>query len=304
MNDGDDNVKVFYSKKMVAANDGCFSPSASKPRLVVERWQQNGAPVQIVESGRVSVEDLCLAHDRRHVERILSCQRSNGFGNKSREVAAALPYTTGAFYEAAEEALATGSITCAPVSGFHHAGFSECGGYCSFNGLVVTAIKLHQEHGVMTVGILDLDAHYGDGTEDILGVLGIPPFDLAMVLNVDNYSPERGEPQGSGAAYLEALERKLREWTEGATPEIVLYQAGADLHEDDPLGGFLTTEQMATRDRIVFNWAARAGIPLAWCLAGGYQRDEDGGIEPVLRLHDQTMTECVAALRLHSVGAA
>ena len=295
-------MKVFYNEKMVAANDDCFSPSASKPRLVVERWQKNGAPVQIVESGRVSVEDLCLAHDRRHVERILSCQRSNGFGNKSREVAAALPYTTGAFYEAAEEALATGQITCAPVSGFHHAGFDSCGGYCTFNGLVVAALKLHQEHDVMNVGILDLDAHYGDGTEDILGVLGIPPFDYAMSLNVDNYSPDPGCP-GSGEAYLEALERKLNEWTEGATPQIVLYQAGADLHEDDPLGGSLTTEEMALRDRIVFNWAARGRIPLVWCLAGGYQREKDGGIEPVLRLHDQTMTEAVAALRLHRVGS-
>ena len=74
--------------------------------------------------------------------------------------------------------------------------------------------------------------------------------------------------------------------------DVILYQAGADPHINDPLGGWLTTEQLAERDQIVFTMAKRLGIPIAWNLAGGYQTDEDGGIRPVLDIHDNTMRIC------------
>ena len=72
-------------------------------------------------------------------------------------------------------------------------------------------------------------------------------------------------------------------------PEIFL---GADPHINDPLGGWLTTEQLAERDRLVFSAAKRLGIPIAWNLAGGYQIDEDGGISKVIEIHNNTMLAC------------
>ena len=33
------------------------------------------------------------------------------------------------------------------------------------------------------------------------------------------------------------------------------------------------------------------GLPVAWNLAGGYQRDATGGIRPVLDIHDNTLIE-------------
>ena len=74
--------------------------------------------------------------------------------------------------------------------------------------------------------------------------------------------------------------------------DVLLYQAGADPHIDDPLGGWLTTDQLFRRDRLVFKSAQALGIPIAWNLAGGYQRDADGGIEPVLAIHRNTMRAC------------
>ena len=57
---------------------------------------------------------------------------------------------------------------------------------------------------------------------------------------------------------------------------------------DDPLGGELTTDEMIQRDRMVFQLAKTAGIPIAWNLAGGYQRGGMTGIDPVLALHLNT----------------
>ena len=79
--------------------------------------------------------------------------------------------------------------------------------------------------------------------------------------------------------------------------DLILYQAGADVHKDDPLGGVLSTEQMACRDRMVFEGARACRLPLAWNLAGGYQRDEEGTILPVLRLHEQTYRIALSVLQ-------
>lgn len=75
--------------------------------------------------------------------------------------------------------------------------------------------------------------------------------------------------------------------------DLVLYQAGADIHVDDPLGGLLTTEQMRERDANVFRGCAESGTPVVWNLAGGYQRDANSGIAPVLALHRNTMIEYI-----------
>ena len=46
--------------------------------------------------------------------------------------------------------------------------------------------------------------------------------------------------------------------------------------------------------RIVFETALDMSLPVAWNLAGGYQRDAEGGIAPVLEIHRNTMKECIS----------
>ena len=72
--------------------------------------------------------------------------------------------------------------------------------------------------------------------------------------------------------------------------DLLIYQAGADQHVSDPLGGFLTTAELAERDRIVFSMGKKIGIPVVWNLAGGYQNP----LEKVLEIHRNTMATCVA----------
>jgi acetoin utilization deacetylase AcuC-like enzyme len=92
----------------------------------------------------------------------------------------------------------------------------------------------------------------------------------------------------------EFLERVPEMVSEMRDCDLILYQAGADPHVNDPLGGFLTTEELQLRDRLVFSMAKKLGIPIAWNLAGGYQEDGQGGIHPVLSIHDNTMRECAS----------
>jgi acetoin utilization deacetylase AcuC-like enzyme len=164
------SIPVFFTPAMVADSQ-CVSPSAAKPAKVVESWQRQ-FPVTLLEPTPATRYELSRAHDPKWVDKVLACEADNGFANRSPEVAASLPYTSGAMLSAAKRALANGKVAVAPVSGFHHAEYARPMGFCTFNGLMVTALALKAEGLVKTVGILDLDMHYGNGTDHILAKVG------------------------------------------------------------------------------------------------------------------------------------
>ena len=285
-------LAVFYDERQVAELPGNLSPSSGTPKHVVADWQACGAPIGIHPVTPVTRNDLVRAHAPEFVDEILSCQRENGFGNRSAEVAAALPFTSGSLLGAARHALAHG-VACSPTSGFHHAMHDEAMGFCTFNGLMVAAHALQADGAARTIGILDLDVHYGNGTDDIIRRTQFQPV-VHYTLGAGRRStPDRMMRGLPGVCEL------------FAECDIVLYQAGADLWAHDPLCDpmyGLSLEQLAERDRIVFEWAARSGVPIAWNLAGGYSRDDTGSIEPVLRIHRQTVVACCRAFGFVSAG--
>lgn len=271
-------IPVVYAEEMVAPPKS-YSPSSVKPRLLVHHLLSLGYPMQIEPPVQLAVSDLCLAHAPEYVEAVLACRAPNGFGNRDAETSATFAYTSGSLYRAACLALEKG-MAASFSSGFHHAGYNHGGGFCTFNGLVIVARRLFLEGRLQRVLILDADYHYGDGTDDILSKLALD-FVRHETLGRNFHRPEQAQD------YLLALRGILDSLREQPV-DLILYQAGADVHVDDPLGGLLSTEQMGQRDQMVFQSARRLGIPLAWNLAGGYQRDESGSILPVLRLHEQT----------------
>ena len=275
-------IPIFYSPEMAAHFDS-FSPSSGKPASVVEAWLALGLPIELIAPVPVTKAQLKLAHSAGYVDKILACEIKNGFGNKFSDVAKTLQFTTGAMLCAAREAIKNGKVAVAPCSGFHHAGVESAFGYCTFNGLMVTAMALKAEGLVNKVGILDFDMHYGDGTDALIEHHKAASW-------IKHYS--------AGSEYIAAnqahefLARIPELVVEMRDCDVILYQAGADPHIDDPLGGFLTTEQLQKRDRFVFTVADYLDVPIAWSLAGGYQVDGDGGIQAVLEIHNNTMREC------------
>jgi acetoin utilization deacetylase AcuC-like enzyme len=273
-------MKVVYRPEQTASGNTGFSPSAGKPALFVDLIKSKPGIEIFSDWEPVSREDLYLVHDPAHVDAILECRKSNGFGNTLKSVADSLPYTSGSFYNAARIALQEG-IAISPTSGFHHASYNQVMGFCTFNGLMVTAVLLKRAKLIESIGIIDFDEHWGNGTMDIV-----------RRLNLDYITH---------MAFSDQIGRNYDKWLKGlyaslendfAGSSLLLYQAGADPHIDDPLGGNLTTEQMRLRDRIVFRYAHDKGIPIAWNLAGGYQKP----IEKVLDLHLNTVEESLQSI--------
>lgn len=279
-------IPVFFTELMAARNPGGFSPSAGKPSAVVASWLDKQWPIEMIKPSPVSKTQLALAHESNYVHEVLGLKIDNGFGTRSRQVADSLPYTTGSMLSAARHVLEHGGVACSPTSGFHHACYNHGGGFCTFNGLMVTALALHQEGLVNKVGILDFDFHYGNGTDDIIQRLGIDW--------VINYTNSKRYNAKSPSKFLHDIPEMVAELSDC---DLILYQAGADAHEDDPLGGFLTSDQMRKRDRTVFEETKTWRLPLVWNLAGGYQTElfpsGKTSIRKVLALHDTTMYECI-----------
>ena len=135
---------------------------AGKPAEVVESWLRLDPAAVVIGFEPLTRADLALAHDRAYVDAVLDLKRCNGFGNRSPEIANTLPYTTGSFYAAAHHAWTSKESAASPTSGFHHAGYDDSFGFCTFNGLMIAAQKLNLL-GAKSVGILIWTAITGTG---------------------------------------------------------------------------------------------------------------------------------------------
>lgn len=299
---------IFYDDRMSVSGVESFSQSASKPARFIKLMQHHdfrsynpdGPCLHPVTP--VTKEDLYRAHAKEYIDGLFGLTIPNGFDNYDPRIPESCLWTIGALLGASRWAMQhPHTPTCAPVSGYHHAGYCAGGGFCSINGLMVVCAILIAENPDLRIGIIDADDHEGNGTNDILRHL---PWLDKQVLHFTAGQHFHGDnPTEEALEFQEWLHHSI-DMVNAFKPGLVLYQAGADSHIDDNLqGGYLTTEQMVQRDRMVFRGI---NAPLCFNLAGGYQHAKDGTIhtDPVLRIHHNTLLESNASAQYrHQLGA-
>ncbi|GAQ78543.1 Predicted histone deacetylase [Klebsormidium nitens] len=73
--------------------------------------------------------------------------------------------------------------------------------------------------------------------------------------------------------YLRLLEMNLKAAFSEFEPDLVVYNAGTDVLQGDPLGRLDVTEEgVVARDEMVFQHARSRSIPIMMVTSGGYQR--------------------------------
>jgi acetoin utilization deacetylase AcuC-like enzyme len=261
-----------------------FSPSSSKPQWVVQDWQNDSQiNCEICSFTPATHAQICSVHDEDYVDGVLSCRLDNGFLNNDPDIAASLPYVAGSMIAAAEYAILNREVVCSPSSGSHHAGFDFGAGYCTFNSLLVAAMVMKKLGLVNRVAIIDCDRHEGDGSDQIIRHHGLKEW----VVHRSQGKFFNSRSDCINGRYTRWLNKAIADCSDC---DLILYQAGVDGHIDDPLGGLHTTEEMADRDRTVFQKLGH--LPMVFTLAGGYQvtqgETEAQRLEPVLALHRQT----------------
>ncbi len=142
---------------------------------------------------------------------------------------------------------------CAVRPPGHHAEASHAMGFCFVNSIAVGAARALDHPDIDRVAILDFDVHHGNGTvaafmenPDVLVCSSFQfpfyPYRLQDIQrpNIVNTPLPAGT---RGAEFRNAVERDWQPALDGFKPDLVLVSAGFDGHADDPLGGFLLTEE-------------------------------------------------------------
>lgn len=231
-------------------------------------------------------------HEPAYVEGFLSqslptmMARRIGFPMSKRLIERTLAANSGTLLTA-ELALQHG-LALHLSGGYHHAHYAQGGGYCIFNDLAMAAQTLVAQGKVRRVLVFDCDVHQGDGTATMLA--GHPDCISVSVHAERNYPARKPDsdldvalPAGiADQAYLAAVEEALTLVLRLYQPDLVLYDAGVDIHADDELGHFNVSSQgLYQRDLLVMSRCLAADIPVAAVIGGGYQKD----LQKVVALH-------------------
>ncbi|GJN38680.1 hypothetical protein PR202_gb27745 [Eleusine coracana subsp. coracana] len=162
--------------------------------------------------------------------------------------------------------------------GFHHCSAEEGGGFCAYADISLCIQFAFVRLNISRVMIIDLDAHQGNGHEKdfandervyILDMYnaGIYPFDFAAKRYID-----QKVELASGTKtdeYLEQLDKALEVAKSRFQPQLIVYNAGTDILDGDPLGRLkITPEGVVIRDEKVFRFAKDQNIPLLMLTSG------------------------------------
>ena len=167
----------------------------------------------------------------------------------------------------------------------HHARPSGAMGFCLLNNVAIAAAHA-RARGVERVAIVDFDVHHGNGTQEMFYA---DPSVLYVSLHQSPLYPgtgaaeERGSGEGRGytvnvplsagatdAVYGAAIERIVAPVLETYRPGLLLFSAGFDAHQRDPLAQMdMTDAGFQTLVRRTLS-ALAPGVRVGLMLEGGY----------------------------------
>jgi len=171
----------------------------------------------------------------------------------------------------------------------HHAHKGLAKGFCIFNNVAIAAKYAIENYGYKRVAILDIDAHHGDGTQEIFyttdKVLYVSLHQDPKTLYPGTGFPEEvGEKEGEGytiniplppgtsdKGYALALRDIALPIIELYKPEILFISAGFDTHHKDPLTDInLTLKTYWHIGKAIYGLFGRKVEGIVAVLEGGY----------------------------------
>lgn len=171
-------------------------------------------------------------------------------------------------------------LACHLAGGTHHAHSDFGSGFCMVNDLAFTAQTLIQNREVTNVLIFDLDVHQGDGTA---AMLAHQPYAFTCSIHCEKNFPFRKSPSDldiglannmQDAEYLGIVDDTLQFLLHELNPDLVLYDAGVDIWQEDGLGKLdISWQGIEKRDHIVLKRCLANNTPVATVIGGGYDRD-------------------------------
>ncbi|MBN1668167.1 MAG: histone deacetylase [Anaerolineales bacterium] len=179
-----------------------------------------------------------------------------------------------------------GFALCRPPG--HHATADQGMGFCLLNNVALAAETLLQIEGALSLAIIDLDLHHGNGTQDIFyarpDVLYISTHQSPLYPGsgqLDEIGAGRGlgttanfpmPPMSGDAGFLAVMRDGILPLLDRFGPQMLLVSYGFDPHWKDPLGNLLLSAAgYAELIAALVDWADRyCEGKIALFLEGGY----------------------------------
>ncbi|MBW4095462.1 MAG: acetoin utilization protein AcuC [Acidobacteria bacterium] len=188
----------------------------------------------------------------------------------------------------AADALLAGAATHAVNfgGGMHHASREKASGFCIYNDAAVAIARL-LDGGVSRVAYIDIDAHHGDGTQNIFWddprVLTISMHESGLTLFPGTGFPQEiggssalgsavniALPAGtSDAGWLRAFHAVVPALVAGFEPDVIVSQHGCDSHRLDPLTDLKTSVDAQREAALTISRLAAKCAGGRWLATGG-----------------------------------
>ncbi len=260
-------TSLIYTPKYLEHNPGPTHPeSVSRLKVIMRELKKSGflkrKEISLLEPKPVDLKEIELVHDPEYVQTVKRfCESGGGVLDIGDTVVSPKSF------EAAVLA-ASGAITAVDLvmsrgseNAFalvrppgHHAGPYYALGFCVFNNVAVAAAHLIHRFNLKRVLILDIDAHHGNGTQEIFyktkKVLYISLHQDPHGFPGTGFVAETGEGEGLGYTvnvpfpfrvddqiYLRAFNKIVTPIVAQYEPQFILVSVGFDVHYTDPVAG-------------------------------------------------------------------
>lgn len=257
-------------------------------RAEFSNWHQ---AFELFEPQPVSIEQVKHVHSAEYVDLLTSGQlaapkmRRIGFPWSEQLIERTL-CSAGGTSLSAEMAIEHG-IAIHLSGGYHHAHHDFGSGFCLFNDLVLAAKHALSFEHIETVLIVDSDVHHGDGTATLCQN---EPDIATLSFHCDKNFPARKPSsdfdvplsrETEDAEFLASFEQVTQMALMHYQPDLIIYDAGVDIHVDDELGYLnVSTDGIYQRDCWMLEMAKSHDIPIA-CVVGGGYRSQHQDLVPI-----------------------
>ena len=256
---------VVSSPKYLRHKTGLHHPeSPSRLRVIMRELNKSGLleteRCSLVEPEIASINDLEMVHDTDYIQLVQRICMSGGglmdlkdtvVSPESYEVARLAAGGTLKAVDLVMKGKFRNAFALVRPPG-HHAGPYYAMGFCVFNNVAVAASHLLENFNLNRVLILDIDAHHGNGTQDIFyrsdRVLYISLHEDPSEFPLTGFADEAGEDEGLGYTvniplpygtndriYLRAFNDIAVPIITQYKPQFILVSTGFDNHHTDPV---------------------------------------------------------------------
>ena len=294
---------VVFSPVYYRHNPGRGHPeSARRLRAIVRELKksklQGVGNWQFVKPEKARLKDVKLVHGIEYIESVKNLCKSGGDLLDAEGDTVASPesfdvalYAVGGTLKAVNLVMKRefqNAFALVRPPGHHAGKYSACG-FCIFNNIAIATKYLLKEFKLKRILILDIDAHHGNGTQEIFygtnKVLYISLHEDPREFPRKGFIDEIGEGEGLGynvnvplpfrtgdQIYLKAMNEIVKPIIKQYKPQFILVSAGLDGYYADPVGSLSLSAlcYQEVYETIVNVASEMCGGKLALVLEGGY----------------------------------